>query len=173
MILVAMGVSGAGKSTIARELAERLGWAFAEGDDFHDPAARAKMAAGHALTDADRRPWLERIAAWIDARLAEGRDGVVSCSALKRSYRDLLRRDHPEVRILYLRGSRALIAARLSGRTGHFMPQALLESQFATLEEPGPDEATIVVDVDQSVPAIVDAVIAALPPDKRRPVQRR
>ncbi|WP_067452961.1 gluconokinase [Actinomadura macra] len=139
MILVA-GVSGSGKSTIGIMLAESLGWDYAEGDAFHSPANIAKMSAGQPLDDADRLPWLRSIAAWIDQRLAEGDPGVVTCSALKRSYRELLTRGRPEVSIVLLDGDRDTIAARMRERSGHFFSAGLLDSQFADLELPSPNE---------------------------------
>src|SRR5580698_10478573 len=135
-----MGVSGTGKSTIARLLAEDLGWASAEGDDFHSAANVAKMHAGHPLTDEDRLPWLKAIADWIGVREAAGDGGVVTCSALKRSYRDLLRAGHPDVRFICLIGSHDLLEQRLEHRAGHFMPASLLDSQLDTLEPLQPDE---------------------------------
>jgi gluconokinase len=147
-IAVAMGVSGSGKTTVAAILAKLEGWALLEGDSFHPPANIAKMAAGEPLTDDDRWPWLRAIAAEIDARRARGESAVVACSALKRAYRDILIGDRPGVVLIYLRGSRATIGARMAARQGHFMPPALLDSQFATLEEPTPDEHPIVADVD-------------------------
>jgi len=161
-ITVIMGVSGSGKTTVARPLAARLGWPFEEGDGFHPPANIAKMKAGVPLTDADRAPWLAAIAAWIDGQAAAGQPGVVTCSALKRAYRDRLTEGRPQVRIVYLKGSRALIADRLAKRTHHFMPPSLLASQFAALEPPGPDEHPIVVDIDQPVEAQVVAIVRAL-----------
>jgi gluconokinase len=161
-ILVVMGVSGAGKSTVAKPLAERLGWAFQEGDALHPAANIAKMKAGVPLTDADRLPWLEAIGAWMDKEKAAGRGGVVTCSALKRAYRDILTSGRPFVRFVYLKGSRALIAQRVDHRVGHFMPPSLLASQFADLQPPGPDEHAIVVDVDQPETAQVDEIVAAL-----------
>lgn len=157
-----MGVSGSGKTTIAAGVAQRLGWQLLEGDSFHPPANVAKMAAGHPLTDADRWPWLRAIAAAIDGLRAEGRSGVVACSALKRAYRDILVGDRPDVRLVYLKGSHDLIAARMAARKNHFMPPALLDSQFAALEPPGPDERPIVVSVDASPEAIVASVLQAL-----------
>jgi len=147
-VLVLMGVSGCGKSTVAGLLAGQLGWDLAEGDDMHPAANIAKMSAGMPLDDADRWPWLARVAEWIRTRTTEGRPGVVTCSALKRSYRDVLR--GPSVVFVYLAGSRELIARRLTARHGHFMPVALLDSQFATLEPPGPDEQAITVDITGS-----------------------
>jgi gluconokinase/shikimate kinase len=147
-VLVIMGVSGCGKSTVAGLLAGRLGWDLAEGDDMHPAANIAKMSAGEPLDDADRWPWLARVAEWIHTRTAGGRPGVVTCSALKRSYRDVLRGD--SVVFVYLAGSRELIARRLAARHGHFMPAALLDSQFATLEPPGQDEQAITVDITGS-----------------------
>jgi ribose 5-phosphate isomerase A len=132
-ILVIMGVSGTGKSTVAQELAARLGWPFEEGDALHPEANVAKMHAGMPLTDADRQPWLERVAAWIDAQRAKKQPGIITCSALKRSYRQIIVGDRPEVRLVYLRGGRDLIAEHLAGRRGHFMPASLLLSQFDTL----------------------------------------
>ena len=161
-VLVVMGVAGSGKTTIAAVLAERLGWRLLEGDAFHPPANVAKMAAGTPLTEDDRWPWLRAIAAEIDAIRAAGGSAVVACSALKRAYRDVLIGDRPDVRLVYLHGGRSLIGERLAARKGHFMPPALLDSQFATLEEPGPAEAPIVVSVDAGPAAIVGIVINAL-----------
>jgi len=158
-----MGVSSSGKSTIAKALAERLGWRFADGDDFHPPANVAKMSAGQPLTDDDRRPWLQAIADEIDRVTSDGHRLVVACSALKRAYRDVLVHGRGDVRIVYLDGSRALIARRMAARKNHFMPPALLDSQFKTLEPPGPDERPISVSIDGGVDDIVDAVIRQLP----------
>ena len=159
-VLVIMGVSGGGKSTVAGLLAGRLGWDLAEGDDMHPAANIAKMAAGHPLTDDDRWPWLARVADWIREHTAAHRPGVVTCSALKRSYRDVLRGD--AVVFVYLAGSRELIARRLATRHEHFMPSTLLDSQFGALEPPGPDEHAITIDVsgspDHTASLIVDAL---------------
>jgi gluconokinase len=139
-----MGVAGSGKSTVGRLLAERLSWAFAEGDDLHPAANVEKMAAGHPLSDDDRLPWLARVRAWIDERVAAGESGVITCSALKRTYRDLLR--DPQVVFVHLNGTREQLLPRLADRRGHFMPVSLLDSQLADLEPPGPDEQAVVVD---------------------------
>lgn len=147
-VLVLMGVSGCGKSTVAGVLAGHLGWDLAEGDDMHPAANIAKMSAGIPLEDEDRWPWLARVAEWIRARTASARPGIVTCSALKRSYRDVLRA--PEVVFVYLAGSRELIAQRLTVRHGHFMPISLLDSQFAILEPPRSDERAITVDISGS-----------------------
>lgn len=160
--LIVMGVSGSGKSTVAEGLAERLGWPFLEGDILHPPANVAKMAAGTPLTDDDRWPWLEAIAAWIAAREAEGTSSISSCSSLKRAYRDLLRKGAPGVRFVHVAGDHAVLAARLAARQGHFFPAQLLASQFATLEPPGPDEDAVTVDLDQPPEAQVEAALAAL-----------
>ena len=162
MILLIMGVAGSGKTTIARALAERLGWHYQEGDALHPQANVAKMSAGTPLTDADRWPWLHAIAAVIDTWRAEGTNGIVTCSALKRAYRDILIGPRPDVRLVFLAGDKPLIAARMAARTGHFMPPALLDSQLATLEPPGPDENPIVVDIDRDPVAIVDARAAEI-----------
>jgi gluconokinase len=159
-VLTVMGVSGSGKTTVGTLLASRLGWAYAEADAFHAEANIAKMAAGRPLTDEDRAPWLAAIAAWIDERLGRNEPGVVTCSALKRKYRDVLRR--PGVMFVYLEGSQALIARRLAARHGHFFKAELLASQFADLEPPGPDEAAITVPIDGTPAEIVDAIIAAM-----------
>jgi len=159
-VLVFMGPSGTGKSTVAAMLAGRLGWAFEEGDDLHPAANVAKMAAGHALDDADRAPWLDRVAAWIDDCIAAGIPGVITCSALKHAYRDVLRR--PEVTFVLLYGDPAIVRERLMRRQGHFMPPALLDSQFATLEMPDATEQAIVVDLALSPQAQVDDVIGRL-----------
>ncbi|WP_218838206.1 gluconokinase [Microbacterium sp. SZ1] len=147
-VLVLMGVAGTGKSTVAAMLAGRLGWTFEEGDDLHPEANVKKMASGDPLTDDDRWPWLDRIAEWIDERIAAGEPGIITCSALKRSYRDVLRRD--AVTFVHFVGDRELILERMLRRQGHFMPTTLLDSQFATLEPLGEDEKAIEVAIDQT-----------------------
>jgi gluconokinase len=142
-VLVLMGVSGCGKSTVAGVLAGRLGWDLGEGDDLHPKANVEKMASGHPLTDEDRRPWLERVADWIRERTDAARPGIITCSALKRSYRDVLRGEH--VVFVYMAGTQEEIGARLAARHGHFMPSTLLDSQFATLEPPEADERSLTV----------------------------
>jgi gluconokinase len=161
-VLVVMGVSGSGKSTVAKPLAERLGWPFQEGDALHPAANVAKMKAGMALDDADRAPWLAAVADWIAACLRAGSGGVVTCSALRRVYRDRLRQAGDRVIFVYLEGSRAVIAARLAERHGHFMPAALLDSQFSTLEAPTADEHAIVDDIEQPLEQQVDQIVAAI-----------
>jgi ribose 5-phosphate isomerase A len=161
-ILVLMGVSGAGKSTVARELAARLGWSVEEGDALHPAANVAKMHAGIPLTDADRQPWLERVAAWIDGQRAKKQPGIITCSALKRSYRRTVIGARPEVRLIYLRGGRDLIAQRLAERDGHFMPASLLQSQLDTLEEPQPDEDPLTVDVGSPAGQVAEEIIRIL-----------
>lgn len=159
-VIVVMGVSGAGKSTIARTLAEELGWDFAEGDDLHPDANVAKMASGQALTDEDRWPWLARVAGWIDDEIGARRHGVITCSALKRAYRDVLRR--PEVMFVFLSVPRRELERRLAGRHGHYMPASLLDSQLAALEPPEPDEASVTLagdgDPRDALQVIRDAV---------------
>ena len=157
-----MGVSGSGKTTIGRALAVRLRWDFEEGDALHPPENIAKMRAGQPLTDADRAPWLSAIAGRIDEWRQRGESGVITCSALKRSYRQVIIGDRREVRLVYLSGSRELIAERMSQRHDHFMPASLLDSQFETLEPPGPEESPITVSVDQPIETIVDRLVAEL-----------
>ena len=161
-VVVVMGVSGCGKSTIASMLAHRLNWIFEEGDWFHPPSNVEKMHNGVPLTDEDRWPWLHGIAAWIDATRRVGNHGTVACSALKRAYRDILVGERPDVRIVYLKGGRDLIARRLAARDGHFMPPSLLESQFAILEEPQPDEHPIVVSIAPHPRQIVEEIVKRL-----------
>jgi gluconokinase len=161
-VLVVMGVSGSGKTTVGEALAERLGWTFQEGDDFHPPANIAKMKAGRPLDDTDRAPWLARVAAWIAAELAAGRSGVITCSALKRSYRNVIVGGRDDVILVYLNGSEPLIAQRVAMRRGHFMPPSLLASQFAALQAPDPAERPVVVDIRQPIDAQVDDVVDAL-----------
>jgi gluconokinase len=160
--LIVMGVSGSGKSTIAAALADKLGWRFADGDQFHPPENVAKMSAGQPLDDADRWPWLQAIADEIDRVIASGGQIVIACSALKRAYRDLLVHGRDDVRLVHLDGSEALIAARLSQRRDHFMPPGLLASQLATLQPPAPEERVLVVSIDRSVASIVAAIIDQL-----------
>lgn len=159
-VLVVMGVSGSGKSTLAEHLAAELGWSMGEGDDLHPEANVAKMAAGHPLTDEDRWPWLDRVRAWIDARIEAGEPGVITCSALRRVYRDRLRA--PEVVFVHLTGSAATIADRMRRRKGHYMPASLLQSQFDTLEPLEPDERGILVDVAETPTKESDEVISRL-----------
>jgi carbohydrate kinase (thermoresistant glucokinase family) len=155
-VLVLMGVSGCGKSTVGGVLAGRLGWEMGEGDDLHPAANVAKMAAGHPLTDDDRRSWLGLVRGWIDEHVLAGQPGVITCSALKRSYRDVLRNDH--VVFVHLTGSRDQLLARLAARHGHFMPISLLDSQLADLEPPGPDEQALQIDIGPS-PSVQAATI--------------
>jgi gluconokinase len=162
MVAVVMGVSGSGKTTVAALLAAALGWHFEEGDDLHPAANVEKMRRGVPLTDEDRWPWLHRIAETIDNWRARGESGVLTCSALKRAYRDIIVDNRPDVRLVYLRGDRATIHERMATRHGHFMPVALLDSQFATLEEPGPDEHPIIVSVGKRPAEIAREVIEAL-----------
>jgi gluconokinase len=157
-----MGVSGSGKSTIAERLAARLGWRFEDGDGFHPPANVAKMSAGQPLTDEDRWPWLQSIADEIDRLSAAGQRAVVACSALKRAYRNILVHGRDDIRIVFLNGTQDLIADRLAGRKGHFMPPGLLASQFRTLQPPQPDERPITVSIDAPVEAIVDDIVRQL-----------
>jgi gluconokinase len=161
-VAVVMGVSGSGKTTIAKRVAEREGWRLVEGDDFHPPENVAKMHAGIPLTDEDRWPWLRAIAREIDAIRARGESAVVTSSALKRAYRDILIGGRPDVALVYLQGSHDLIAKRLAARTGHFMPPTLLDSQFATLEEPAADEHPIVVSIAPTPDEIVEDVMKKL-----------
>ncbi|GHE76596.1 gluconokinase [Streptomyces longispororuber] len=159
-VVVVMGVAGTGKTTVGPLLAARLGVPYAEGDDFHPPENIAKMSSGTPLTDDDRWPWLDAIGAWAHGRA--GRGGVVSCSALKRGYRDRLRAAAPGLVFVHLTGDRALIEDRMSHREGHFMPTALLDSQFATLEPLGSDEAGVAVDVTGSPEEIAERAAGAL-----------
>ncbi|WP_449281647.1 gluconokinase [Leucobacter sp.] len=159
-VLVVMGVSGTGKSTLGGLLAGQLGWDLAEGDDFHPAENVAKMAAGTPLTDEDRWPWLDRIAEWVHGHTAAGTHGIVTCSALRRVYRDRI--GGPGVVFVHLEGSRALVAERLSRRLDHFMPETLLGSQYATLEPLEDDESGIVVSVDRSPRELAAQIIRRL-----------
>lgn len=155
-----MGVSGCGKSTVGIQLAAALGLEFLEGDSVHSAANVARMAAGFALTDADRAGWLQTLAERIGAARMEGTGLVLSCSALKRAYRDILRQGAPDLHFLYLQGDYDLLAARMAARTGHYMPLSLLVSQLATLEVPDPDEHAQTFDVATRPEVIVAAVVA-------------
>ncbi|MEO3786783.1 gluconokinase [Actinocorallia sp. B10E7] len=161
-VVVVMGVSGSGKTTVGRMLAERLGVEYAEGDEFHPAGNVAKMASGLPLDDEDRCPWLSAIAGWIAERLRSGRGGVVSCSALKYRYRDVLRQAGPGVRFLHLDVDRETTAARVARRTGHFMPVSLVESQFEALEPLRPDEQGGVVDAGSPPEETVENAVALL-----------
>jgi gluconokinase len=160
--LVVMGVSGSGKSTIGEKLAQRLGWSFEDGDRFHPASNVAKMSAGQPLTDEDRWPWLLAIANEIDRVCEAGEHAVIACSALKRPYRDILVHGRHDVRIIYLRGTRDLIASRLALRKGHFMPPGLLASQFGTLEPPDASENPVTVSIDAPIETIVDDIVRQL-----------
>jgi gluconokinase len=160
--VVVMGVSGSGKSTIASMLAQRLHWVYEDADWFHSKSNIEKMHHGEPLNDQDRWPWLRAIAAWIDTTRRAGGHGVVACSALKRSYRDILIGDRRDVRLVFLKGDLDLIARRIAARADHFMPSTLLESQFAALEEPQPDERPIVVSIAPHPRDIVEAIVSQL-----------
>lgn len=159
-ILVVMGVSGCGKSTVGSALAARLGWTYTEGDDFHPQVNVDKMRTGKPLDDADRQPWLAAIARWMDAQAKTRQPAVIGCSALKRAYRDFLREGRRQVWFLYLRVPREILQHRLETRDHEYMPPSLLDSQLATLEEPAHDEPrTIAVDAGGGVDATVDALM--------------
>jgi gluconokinase len=159
-IFLVMGVAGSGKSLIGATLARELGVRFVEGDEYHSAENVARMAAGIPLTDADRADWLRALAVRIGEAAGAGVGLVVACSALRRSYRDILRSAAPDLQILFLKGPQHLIAERLAGRRGHYMPLSLLDSQLATLEEPAPEENACVADIDQAPRAIVDQLLA-------------
>lgn len=161
-IIIVIGVSGSGKSTIAAMLAARLHWIYEDADWFHPPQNVAKMHSGVPLIDEDRWPWLDAIARWIDHARAAGEHAVIACSALKRSYRDVLIGARADVRLVFLKGEAKLIAQRMAVRNGHFMPVTLLDSQFAALEEPGADEHPIVVSIEEHPRRMVEAIVAQL-----------
>jgi carbohydrate kinase (thermoresistant glucokinase family) len=161
-MLVVMGVSGSGKTTVAGLLAGHLGWELGDADDWHSPANVRKMHGGTPLDDTDRWPWLRSIAAWIDATRSTGRHGVLACSALKRAYRDILIGDRGDVRLVYLRGEEALIQERQAARHNHYMPASLVHSQFEALQEPGPDERPITADVRPPAADVARAIIEQL-----------
>lgn len=160
--VVVMGVSGCGKSTVGRRLAQLLGTDFLEGDDLHPGQNVARMAAGIALTDEDRQGWLETLAGRLAKARAPGRGLVISCSALKRSYRDTLRSGAPDLLLIHLRGDYDLLAARMANRAGHYMPSSLLDSQFATLEPPDAEENALTLDVGQAPDLILNAIVERL-----------
>jgi gluconokinase len=172
-VLVVMGVSGSGKSTIAAMLAHRLHWIYEDGDWFHPQSNIEKMHHGEPLNDADRGPWLHAIADWIDATRLNHHHGIVACSALKRAYRDILIGDRNDVCLVFLKGDRDLIARRVAARADHFMPASLLDSQFKTLEEPAADERAIVVSVAPHPREIVEAIVRKLGLDKAVPAAQR
>jgi gluconokinase len=160
--IVISGASGTGKSTILALLEERLGWPAAEGDRFHPPANVAKMSAGVPLTDADRLPWLRAIAAWIGEREAAGSNALVTCSALRRAYRDLLRDGHPSIRFAMLVAPERVLETRVGHRVGHFMPASLVDSQLGTLEPLAPDEPGFSIDATPAPQVIADAIEARI-----------
>jgi gluconokinase len=162
LVIVLMGVSGSGKSTTGAALSRKLGWPFRDADTFHPPANVAKMSRGAPLTDEDRWPWLAAIAQWIDARCQAGERGIVSCSALKRTYRSRIIGTRSGVRLVYLKGDMALVGRRLQARKGHFMPASLLESQFAVLEEPQAEERALTVSIAMSPRRVVGTIIERL-----------
>ena len=162
MVILLMGVSGSGKTTVGQLLASGLGWEFADGDDYHSASNIERMRAGIPLTDAERAPWLEALRALIAGWIAAGKNAVLACSALKRTYRERLR-IAPDVRVVYLKGTPQLLQQRLHARVGHFMTEGMLQSQLATFEEPqGQDDQAVVVDIAQSPGDIVSAIRAKL-----------
>jgi gluconokinase len=161
-VLVVMGVSGSGKSTIGAMLAHRLHWLYEDGDWFHPRKNIEKMHHGEPLTDADRWPWLRAIADWIDATRHSDNRGIVACSALKRAYREILIGERRDVRLIYLKGDQDLVARRVAARADHFMPPQLLDSQFAALEEPAADERPITVSIAPHPREIVETIVAKL-----------
>lgn len=158
VVLVVMGVSGSGKTTVANLLAGHLGWPFEEGDGLHPQSNIQKMKDGRPLNDADRESWLVAVVEWVEKRIDAGENGLITCSALKRSYRDVINRRGAGVVFVFLAGSKATIAPRLAARQAHFMPSSLLDSQFADLEEPQPDEPHIRVDIAPSPDVIAQGI---------------
>ena len=171
-ILIVTGVAGSGKTTIATALAEQLDWPFEEGDQLHPASDAIKMHSSHPLDDHEQWPWLEKVAVWIDGWRQAGKSGVMTCSALKRSYRDFLTSGRPEVRVVYLHGEKAVIATRLAARKGYFMQTRLLDSHFAILEEPDPDEDSIRVEADRPKEDIVAEIRARVRPTRAGEVNR-
>ncbi|MET8118346.1 gluconokinase [Micromonospora sp. NPDC005189] len=171
--VVVMGVSGAGKTTVARGISAATGLVFAEADEFHSPANVARMRSGVPLDDTTRWPWLRDIAAWTADRAAEGRSTVLACSALKRSYRDVLRQGPLSVDVVHLDGPAEVIRARMARREGHYMPASLLESQLATLEPAEPDESVLVLDVSLAPEALIVAAVKGLGLPVSLPVEER
>src|SRR5215470_9290317 len=163
-ILILVGLSGSGKTTIATALAQRLDWPFEEGDDLYTAATLAKLQSGHPADERDRWPWLEKVAALIDKWRQLGTPGVIACSALRRSYRDFLTDGRPEVRVVYLRGDRTLLASRLAERKGPLRPPSFLDRQLDILEEPDPDENPIHVDVSRPIEDVVADILRELDP---------
>jgi gluconokinase len=161
-VVIVMGVSGCGKSTIGALLASSLHWEYEDADWFHPAANVDKMHSGIPLTDEDRWPWLDAVAVWIDTTRHAGGHGVIACSALKRRYRDVLIGDRDDVRLVYLKGDETLVARRLATRHEHFMPRSLLHSQFEALEEPGPDENPIVVSIEPKPREIVARILSTM-----------
>ena len=162
MIILLMGVSGCGKTTVGVNLAANLGWEYQEGDALHPPENILKMSDGIPLNDDDRKPWIAKVSDWIDSYCMAGRDGVISCSALKKSYRQIIIGNHNDVHLVYLRGTRELLSPRLMQRRGHFMPPDLLESQLELLEEPSADEHAIVVTIDRTPNDVVRSICDCL-----------
>jgi carbohydrate kinase (thermoresistant glucokinase family) len=162
LVIVLMGVSGSGKSTTGAALSRKLGWPFRDADTFHPPANVEKMSRGTPLTDEDRWPWLAAIAQWIDERCQAGERGIVSCSALKRTYRSRIIGPRRGVQLVYLKGDIEVIRRRLRARKGHFMPASLLESQYAVLEEPNADERALAVSIAMSPRRVIDTIIERL-----------
>ena len=172
-VAVVMGVSGSGKSTVAALLAQQLGVEFVEGDAWHSPANVAKMAAGQPLTDADRQGWLEALSGRVAQAVAQGQGLVLACSALRRSYRDILRLGAPGLCFVLLHGERAVLAQRLARRQGHYMPVALLDSQLATLELPQPGENVLMADVRLKPQVLAQQACASLLPAQEQPCQEQ
>ena len=160
-VIVVMGVSGCGKTTVAQLLAQRLGWRFAEADEFHSAANVEKMRAGIPLTDEDRAPWLAAIAQYIDYARASETPTVVTCSALKHRYRDVIVGTRPDVALVYLKGDYETIAGRMAARAHHYMPVSLLQSQFDALEEPAAEERPIAASIQDPPERIVERILAA------------
>ena len=161
-VLVVMGVSGSGKTTVAGLVAGALGWELGDADEWHPPSNIRKMHGGTPLTDEDRWPWLRSIAAWIDATRSTGRHSVLACSALKRAYRDILIGNRPDVRLVFLRGDESLIEHRQAARHHHYMPASLVHSQFEALEAPGPDENPLIIDVTPAPREIARDIVGRL-----------